>query len=81
MRRIFLFSLLGVSLVALLLSDLPFGLYLYQVERDRLLTQLQRDAFILGGRAEEVLEKSEPGEIDIVRDLAIAYREGGGARV
>jgi len=81
MRRIFLFSLMGVSLVALLLSDLPFGLYLYQVERDRLLTQLQRDAFILGGRAEEVLEKSEPGEIDIVRDLAIAYREEGGARV
>lgn len=81
MRRIFLLSLLGVSVFALLLSDLPFGLYLYQVEKDRLLTQLQRDAFILGGRAEEVLEKSEPDDITIVRDLAIAYREQGGARV
>ena len=81
MRRIFLLSLLGVSVFALLLSDLPFGLYLYQVERDRLLTQLQRDAFILGGRAEEVLEKSEPDDVSIVRDLAVAYREQGGARV
>lgn len=81
MRRIFLLSLLGVSVFALLLSDLPFGLYLYQVEKDRLLTQLQRDAFILGGRAEEVLEKSEPDDITIVRDLAIAYRDQGGARV
>lgn len=81
MRRIFLLALLGVSLFALLLSDVPFGVYLYQVERDRLLTQLQRDTFIIGGRAEEALEYQEIAEINATRDLAIAYRQEGGARV
>lgn len=81
MRRIFLLALLGVGLVALLLSDIPFGFYLYQVERDRLLTQLQRDAFILGGRAEDALEDPSDEAFDESRALAIAYREEGGARV
>lgn len=81
MRRIFLLALLGVGLVALLLSDIPFGFYLYQVERDRLLTQLQRDAFIIGGRAEDALENASDDAFDEPRDLAIAYREEGGARV
>lgn len=81
MRRLFLFALLGVSIVALLLSDIPFGLYLYQVERERLITQLQRDAFILGGRAEDALEDSNATGLDTTRELAIAYREAGGARV
>ena len=81
MRRIFLLALLGVGLVALLLSDIPFGFYLYQVERDRLLTQLQRDAFILGGRAEDALENPSDQAFDESRALAIAYREEGGARV
>ncbi|MEK9536465.1 MAG: sensor histidine kinase [Aquiluna sp.] len=81
MRRLFLFALLGVSVLALLLSDLPFGLYLYGVERDQLITQLQRDAFILGGRAEEGLENGTPEELAITRDLAVAYRDEGGARV
>ncbi len=81
MRRIFLFALLGVSVVALLLSDLPFGFYLYQVERDRLLTQLQRDAFILGGRSEEALEHGAVAELNAARELAVIYREEGGARV
>lgn len=81
MRRLFLFALLGVSLVALLLSDIPFGFYLYQVERDRLLTQLQRDAFILGGRAEDSLEAADDDGLDSTRALAAAYREEGGARV
>jgi signal transduction histidine kinase len=80
-RRLFLWALLGVSVLALLLSDLPFGLYLYGVERDKLITQLQRDAFILGGRAEEGLENKTAGELEITRSLAIAYREEGGARV
>ncbi len=81
MRRLFLVALLGVSVVALLLSDIPFGFYLYQVERDRLLTQLQRDAFILGGRAEDALEDNNPAQLRTTRELAIAYRDEGGARV
>lgn len=81
MRRLFLLALLGVSVVALLLSDIPFGFYLYQVERDRLLTQLERDAFILGGRAEDALEGEAESGFDDARRLAVAYREEGGARV
>jgi signal transduction histidine kinase len=81
MRRIFLLALLGVGVVALLLSDIPFGFYLYQVERDRLITQLQRDAFILGGRAEDALENPSALAFEDSRALAIAYRAEGGARV
>jgi signal transduction histidine kinase len=81
MRRIFLAALLGVSAVALLLSNVPFGVYLYQVEKERLLTQLERDAFIFGGRAEEALEANDPSGFETVRQLATTYREAGGARV
>lgn len=81
MRKIFLIALLGVSTVALLLSNIPFGVYLYQVERDRLLTQLERDAFIFGGRAEEALETNDGTGFSNVRELAKRYRDEGGARV
>ena len=81
MRRLLLASFLGIVLIALAASTLPFAIFIQGVERDRLLTGLERDAFVLAGRAEEALESLTPTDLSPVRDLAKAYREAGGARV
>jgi len=74
-------SFLGIVLIALGVSTVPFALFLQSVERDRLLTSLERDAFVLAGRAEEALESLDADELVPVRDLASTYRDAGGARV
>ncbi len=81
MRRLLLASFLGIVLVALAASTLPFASFIQGVERDRLLTGLERDAFVLAGRAEEALESLTPSDLSPVRELASEYREAGGARV
>ncbi len=81
MRRLLLVSFLGIVLIALAASTLPFAIFIQGVERDRLLTGLERDAFVLAGRAEEALESLTPEDLGPVRELATDYREAGGARV
>lgn len=81
MRRLLLASFLGIVLIALAASTLPFAIFIQGVERDRLLTGLERDAFVLAGRAEEALESLTPTDLGPVRELASEYREAGGARV
>jgi signal transduction histidine kinase len=53
--------LVMVGLVALLLAvhDIPLARHLERVERDRLVTKYERDAFILAGRVEEALEDGD----------------------
>jgi len=81
MRRLLLASFLGIVLIALAVSTIPFALFLQSVERDRLLTSMERDAFILAGRSEEALESLDAIDLAPVRELATTYREAGGARV
>ncbi len=56
MRLRLLLVMVGVVAIVLLVHDLPLARHLERVERDRLTTSLERDAFILAGRAEEALE-------------------------
>jgi signal transduction histidine kinase len=65
----------------LAISTVPFALLIQSVERDRLLTALERDAFVLAGKAEEALESQNVTELAVVRLLAQDYRDAGGARV
>jgi len=81
MRRLLLGSFLGIVLVALAVSTVPFAILLQNLERERLLTTLERDAFVLAGRAEEALESLSATDLAPVRRLASEYREAGGARV
>lgn len=59
--------LVMVGMVALVLAvhDIPLANHLERVERDRIVTKYERDAFILAGRTEEALEggtaAQEPG--------------------
>lgn len=81
MRRLLLVSFLGVAFLALAVSTIPFAIFLQSVERERLLTSLERDAFVLAGRAEEALESLGAADLAPVRDLVGDYRDAGGARV
>jgi signal transduction histidine kinase len=55
-RARLIFVLVGVVAIVLLAHDIPLASHLERVERDRLATKLERDAFILAGRVEEALE-------------------------
>lgn len=48
--------LVGITLVVLIAHDIPLTRYLRTVERDGIVTALERDAFTISGRAEEDLE-------------------------
>ena len=82
-------ALMGIALLVLLVQDIPLSNYLRQVETDRLVTSLERDAFVLAGRSEETLE-TPPASADAAGSAAAAaalttaargYRDSGGARV
>jgi len=80
-RRLLLGSFLGVVLLALAVSTVPFAILIQGVERDRLLTTLERDAFVLAGKSERALDSLAAEDLAPVRLLAQDYREAGGARV
>ncbi len=56
MRNRLVVAIVGVVALVLAVHDIPISNYLEGVERDRLATRLERDAFIIAGRAEESLE-------------------------
>ncbi|WP_207453388.1 sensor histidine kinase [Herbiconiux sp. SYSU D00978] len=77
----FMAALVAVALLAILVQDIPLAGYLRQVERERLLTSLERDAFVLAGRSEEALHETDPDADGAVTEVARLYRNAGGARV
>jgi signal transduction histidine kinase len=74
-------ALMGLTLVVLLVQDIPLSFYLRNVEVNRIVTSLERDAFVLAGRSEETLEESTPAQDTMLTELSRAYRDAGGARV
>lgn len=81
MKWRFITALMSVTLLVLLVQDIPLGFYLQQVEHERIITSLERDAFVLAGRSEQALETAT---VDDDADLIAAvkkYRDAGGSRV
>ena len=81
MKWRFITALMSVTLLVLLVQDIPLGFYLQQVEHERIITSLERDAFILAGRSEQALETAT---VDDDTELIVAvkkYRDAGGSRV
>ena len=62
MRWRLLAAFLGVMVVMLAAQDLPLVSHLRQVEADRQLAELERDAFILAGQAASALTPTAPDE-------------------
>ncbi|MDQ1596537.1 MAG: hypothetical protein QOH40_3093 [Arthrobacter pascens] len=80
MRWRLISAFMVITLLVVLVQDIPLGNYLVRVERDRLTTSLERDAFLLGGRARQLLE-SGTGTSAGVPDAVRAYGQASGARV
>ena len=73
--------LVGVTFMVLAVHDLPLARHLEQVERDRLVTALERDAFTLAGRMERVLEAGDAESHPEVQDIVDRYAQRTGAMV
>lgn len=58
MRRRLVLALMSVAAVMLLVFGVPLTSFVAKVERERLITALERDAFILAGHAKETLNTS-----------------------
>lgn len=81
MRWRFMAIVMVITGIVLLVQTVPLAQYLREVEYDRLITALERDAFILAGRSEEALESLERASLETVEDAAHSYRDAGGGRV
>ena len=75
-------ALMGVTGVVVLVLLIPISGFLVQTEHDRITTALERDAFVLAGRAEPSLESPSAAGSAAITDLARTYRDSSaGARV
>lgn len=74
-------ALLGLTLVVLLVHDIPLMGYLRTVESDRIITALERDSFVIAGRSEEALENQDSNTATYVQEAIAKYSSQSGARV
>ena len=74
-------SLLGFTLIILLVQNIPLINYLRIVESDRIITALERDSFALAGRSEEILESYTPDKSILLNEIVTDYNQKSGARV
>jgi len=74
-------AFVGITIVVLAAHDIPLRRHLQQVERDRLVTGLERDSFVLAGRVEESLESGSGRGDTALQHVIDAYRASSGARV
>ncbi len=81
MRNRLLLVLVGVVALVLAVHDIPLAGHLERVERDRLVTSLERDAFIMAGRAEEALQDGTAADEPILRSMVARYSREEGVRV
>ena len=81
MRKRLVAALLGLTLVVLLVHDIPLTTYLRTVETDRIITALERDSFIIAGKAEESLEDAKPVYLASLNKTLQNYKSKSGARV
>lgn len=72
---------LGVVVLVLLAQDLPLAAHLRQVETERLLAGLERDAFIIGGTGEDLLAEETDADVADLRATVELYAARDGARV
>ena len=81
MRWRFMGMVMVITALVLVVQTVPLAQYLRTVELDRLVTGLERDAFVLAGRAEEALESLDAADLAAVSEAALEYRSAGGGRV
>ncbi|MFN8168484.1 MAG: HAMP domain-containing protein [Candidatus Nanopelagicales bacterium] len=73
--------LVGFTAIVLLVQTIPLASYLRTVERDRLVTSLEREAFTIAGASTEVLEAPVPQPSAALTATVEAYGAASGATV
>ncbi|WP_292831347.1 ATP-binding protein [Microbacterium sp.] len=71
----------GFTLLMLAVQNVPFAFYLTGVERERMVTTLERDAFVLAGRLEDLLEAGTAATDPAAARVVAEYSASSGARV
>lgn len=81
MRNWLLLAMVGVVALVLAVHDIPLARHLEDVERDRLTTKLERDAFIIAGRVEEALDQGTASTDTGIQALVDRYAAEEDVRV
>ena len=81
MRRRFIAAIAAVTLLVLLVQDVPLAFYMHQNEQNKIVGTLQRDALVLAGRSQSALWNPSTSNTKALAGLATAYRKNGGARI
>lgn len=81
MRNRLIFAMVAVVALILAVHDIPLARHLERVERDRLVTQYERDAFIIGGLSEEALDDGNAQDSPGLAATVANYAEAKGVEV
>jgi signal transduction histidine kinase len=80
-RNRLLLVMVGVVALVLAVHDIPLAGHLERVERDRLVTGLERDAFVMAGRSEEALEEGFATGSPVLQSMVDRYNREEDVRV
>ena len=80
-RWVLVAVMVAFTATVLLVQNVPLASHLREVERDRIVTGLQRDAFTIAGQAEDVLSGGDPAGLADVTTVAADYATATGSRV
>ena len=73
MRRRLIVAMVGLVFIVLVAHDVPLAMHLREIERDRLTTSIERDAFTIGSQISPALATAEPHREQTVADIVDAF--------
>ena len=74
-------ALVTVAVLILLVFSVPLATFVARVERERLVTALERDAFILAGHAKETLNTTAGAVLPSLQPYVDSYSKSSDARI
>jgi signal transduction histidine kinase len=74
-------ALVTVAVLILLVFSIPLASFVAQVERERLVTALERDAFVLAGHAKETLNTTVGAVLPSLQPYVDSYSKSSDARI
>lgn len=70
-------ALVTLTALVLLVQDVPLAAYLRTVESNRIITELQRDAFVIAGRSSEALRTNSDASYQALTGMITQYSQPG----
>jgi signal transduction histidine kinase len=81
MKKRLLVAMVGLVGVVLVAHDVPLALHLSQIERDRLTTAIERDAFTIGGKITPTLTLEDPERRSAINAVLDEYLQTKGGTI